>query len=203
VSALGRHARRILATAGVTATYAVTRWVSRRFARARAGRPTGCIVVIGTFHNPNWFHSHIRPLARSGVGTVVLICDEPVDSIRGVRVHCPPRLLQVLVTRAGAKLVWAVLCGWRYRPDLYMVYHIFPCALIALFVARLFGRPASYQVTSGVLELEGGGWVLLRAARTEPKLRLYAEGTSSRALRDLVRAARRLVSHPEEAKDDV
>jgi len=54
-----------------------------------------------------------------------------------------------------------------------------------------------------LLELEGGGWVLLRAARTEPKLRLYAEGTSSRALRDLVRAARRLVSHPEEAKDDV
>jgi phosphoglucomutase len=49
-----------------------------------------------------------------------------------------------------------------------------------------------------LLELAGGGWVLLRAARTEPKLRVYAEGTSSRQLRDLVRAARRLINDLEE-----
>jgi glycosyltransferase involved in cell wall biosynthesis len=39
-----------------------------------------------------------------------------------------------------------------------MGYHILPCAVIALVAARLFGRPACYQVTSGPLELEGGGW---------------------------------------------
>jgi phosphoglucomutase len=54
-----------------------------------------------------------------------------------------------------------------------------------------------------LLEVEGGGWVLLRAARTEPKLRLYAEGTSSRQLRELVRAARRLVSNLKEAENNV
>jgi glycosyltransferase involved in cell wall biosynthesis len=158
MSALGRHARRIIAFSGVVAIYTVVRWVSRRLARTRVARPSGCIVVIGTFHNPNWFHAHIRPLARSGVGTVVLICDEPVDPVRGVTVRCAPRWLQLVLTRAGAKLVWAVLCGWRYRPDLYMGYHIFPCAVIALLVARLFGKPACYQVTSGIIELEGGGW---------------------------------------------
>jgi phosphomannomutase len=45
-----------------------------------------------------------------------------------------------------------------------------------------------------LLELEGSAWVLVRQAGTEPRLRLYAEGTSSRQLRVLVRELRRLVS---------
>jgi glycosyltransferase involved in cell wall biosynthesis len=149
----------MVATAGVAAIYSAVLWVSRRFPRMRVGQPSGCILVIGTFDNPNWFHAHIRPLARSGVGTVVLVCDRPVEAIRGVEVQCPPRWLQVLLTRAGAKLAWTLHCAWRYRPDLYMGYHIFPCATIALCVARLFGKPACYQVTGGPLELDGGGWL--------------------------------------------
>jgi glycosyltransferase involved in cell wall biosynthesis len=39
-----------------------------------------------------------------------------------------------------------------------MGYHIFPCAVMALVLARLFNQPACYQDTSGPLELEGGGW---------------------------------------------
>jgi glycosyltransferase involved in cell wall biosynthesis len=39
-----------------------------------------------------------------------------------------------------------------------MGYHIFPAAVSALVIARLFNRPACYQDTSGPLELEGGGW---------------------------------------------
>ena len=89
----------------------------------------------------------------------MLVCDEPVEPIRGVEAQCAPRWLQALLTRAGAKLAWTLLCAWRYRPDLYMGYHIFPCATIALCVARLFGKPACYQVTSGKLELDGGGWL--------------------------------------------
>ncbi len=159
LSTFARVTRRFVATIGIAVIYATVLWVSRRCSRPHAGQPSGRILVVGTFHNPNWFHAHIRPLARSGIGTVLLLCDRRVAPIRGVEVLCPPRWLQVLLTRAGAKLAWTLLCGWRYRPDLYMGYHIFPCAAIALAAARLFGRPACYQCTGGPLELEGGGWL--------------------------------------------
>ncbi len=45
-----------------------------------------------------------------------------------------------------------------------------------------------------LLELEGGAWVLVREAGTEAKLRLHAEATSSRQLRELVRELRRLLA---------
>ena len=49
-----------------------------------------------------------------------------------------------------------------------------------------------------LLELDDGAWVLLRQAGTEPKMRLYAEGNSSRQLRALVQEARRLLRTAEE-----
>jgi alpha-D-glucose phosphate-specific phosphoglucomutase len=49
-----------------------------------------------------------------------------------------------------------------------------------------------------LLELADGSWVLARAAVTEPKLRIYAEATSSRQLRALVQEARLLVRRAEE-----
>jgi len=52
-----------------------------------------------------------------------------------------------------------------------------------------------------LLELEDGGWVLIRPAGTEPKLRIYAEGVSSRQLRVLVQEARRLIREAEEEQD--
>lgn len=50
------------------------------------------------------------------------------------------------------------------------------------------------RVDGLLLELEDGAWVLARPAGTEPRLRLYAEGNSSRQLRELVRELRRLLS---------
>lgn len=128
-----------------------------------AWRRSECILAIGTFYNPNWIQSHIRPLARSGVGEVILVCDSEVRAmapapIPSVRFECPPAWMTALLTRAGAKFAWSLRCAWRYRPDLYMGYHIFPAAVSALVIARLAGRPACYQDTSGPLELEGGGW---------------------------------------------
>jgi phosphoglucomutase len=82
-------------------------------------------------------------------------------------------------------------------------------AAVAALSARSFSTFAGLKVLRDdrsdglLLELEGGGWVLLRAARTEPKLRVYAEATSSRQLRELVRAARRLVNELEEARSHV
>jgi glycosyltransferase involved in cell wall biosynthesis len=150
--------RRYAAILALAAIYGAAAWLSRRLARRETRAASGCMLVVTTFHNPNWFHAHIRPLARSGARTLLLVCDERMATMPGVRFECPPRIMQLLLTRAGAKLAWVLRCAWRYRPDLYMGYHIVPCAVIALVAARLFARPACYQVTSGPLELEGGGW---------------------------------------------
>lgn len=142
-------------------------------------QPSGCILVIGTFHNPNWFHAHVRPLVRSGIGDVILVCDEVVESMKGVRFECPPRWMAALMSRAGAKFWWAMRASFRYRPDLYMGYHIFPAAVMALVLGRLFGRPACYQATSGPPELKGGGWqmenpVLAALQRSSPYIERLA-----------------------------
>ena len=44
------------------------------------------------------------------------------------------------------------------------------------------------------LEFEGGGWILVRLAGTEPKVRLYAEGRSHEEMRHLMHLARQLFS---------
>ena len=119
---------------------------------------TNRLLVIGTFHNPNWFYSHIKPLAQSGFGEVILVCDHVVGKINGVRYSCPPRLLTKLFSRAVGKFIWTIVCSFRFRPDVYMGYHIFPAAVTAIIAAKLFNRPSCYQDTSGPLELEGGGW---------------------------------------------
>ena len=151
---------RACATSVLATLYAAAAWLSRRSRRrpphARSG--SHCVLVLGTFHNPNWCRSHLGPLARSDVGEVVVVCDELPPPLRNVRCECPPRALQVLLTRAGAKFCWSLVLAVRLRPDLFMGYHIFPCALLALVLARIFGRPASYQMTAGPIEISGGGW---------------------------------------------
>lgn len=154
------YLKRLAATLLLGGTYGAAAWLSRRQKRkVRRDTPrTGRILVINTFHNPNWFRSHIRPLARCGIGEVILVCDDIVEPMDGVRFECPPTWLAALLSRAGAKFVWALRCAFRDRPDLCIGYHIFPCAVMALVVARLVDRPACYQDTSGPLELAGGGW---------------------------------------------
>ena len=114
-------------------------------------------MVTGTFHNPNWYLSHITPLARSGVRELILIVDEPQIQMEGVRFVCPPKWLAGLLTRAGAKAVWMLLAGLRYKPDLYMGYHLAPGACSALIAGRILGRPSCYQMTGGPVEIIGGG----------------------------------------------
>jgi len=77
-------------------------------------------------------------------------------------------------------------------------------AAMAKLLRRSFKEFAGQRVTRDdrrdgiLLELEDGSWVLARSAGTEPKLRIYAEATSSRQLRALVRQARALVRGAEE-----
>jgi len=150
--------RRRAVAALLAALYAAAAWLAQHRRRDGATARGRGILVIGTFHNPNWSLSHLAPLAQCGLGEVCVVCDEPAPPLDNVRFACPPRWLQALLTRAGAKLCWSLLLAWRRRPDLYMGYHVFPCALLALVLGRLFDRPACYQMTAGPLEIEGGGW---------------------------------------------
>lgn len=45
------------------------------------------------------------------------------------------------------------------------------------------------------LTFEGGGWLLIRRAGTEPKVRLYAEGTTKEEMRHLLHLTRKLLSN--------
>jgi glycosyltransferase involved in cell wall biosynthesis len=123
----------------------------------RQWKPNGRIMVTGTFHNPGWYLSHVVPLARSGVKEVILVIDEPQLPLEKVRFICPPKWLARLITRAGAKAIWMIITGLRYRPDLYMGYHIAPGACTALIAGKLLGRPVCYQMTAGPVEIIGGG----------------------------------------------
>ena len=124
----------------------------------RPWRRTGRIMVTGTFFNPNWYLSHVTPLSRSGVKEVILVVDEPQLPLERVRFVCPPRWVSRLISRAGAKAIWMIIAGLRYRPDLYMGYHIAPGACSALVAGKLFGRPSCYQMTAGPVEIIGGGF---------------------------------------------
>jgi len=123
----------------------------------RRWKPTGRILVTGTFFNPNWYLSHLTPLSRSGVKEVILVIDEPQLPLEGVRFVCWPKWASMLFGRVGARAIWVMLAGIRYRPDLYMGYHLGPGACTALMAGKLMGRPTCYQMTGGPVEIIGGG----------------------------------------------
>jgi glycosyltransferase involved in cell wall biosynthesis len=150
----------LLARTAAGAAYAAVLAVAALFPRAgrRAWTRRGCVLVTGTFHNPGWYASHLRPLSLAGAGTVLVVADGTHADIAGVRVLPPPRWLARLLGRAGAKLLWIIALSVRHRPDLYMGYHILPNSSLALVAARLFGRPACYQMTGGPVEIVGGGY---------------------------------------------
>lgn len=51
-------------------------------------KPTGRIMATGTFHNPNWYLSHVTPLARSDVKEVILVVDEHLIGLLVYRFEC-------------------------------------------------------------------------------------------------------------------
>jgi L-malate glycosyltransferase len=120
-------------------------------------QPGRRLLVIGTFYNTSWLVSHVVPLSRCGFEEVVVVTDEPVTELERVRFACPPSWLRRTVGRPLAKAIWTVLEGSRCRPDVFMGYHVIPNSLIALLAARIFSRPACYQMTGGPIEVLDGG----------------------------------------------
>ena len=154
-----RTVRHIAAYALLVSMYGFT-WVVATLARViprRSWKPTGRIMVTGTFFNPNWYLSHVTPLARSGVSEVILVTDAPKLPLERVRFSRWPGWLAGLLSRTGARAVWMLILAYRYRPDLYMGYHLGPGACTVLVIGRLMGRPTCYQMTGGPVEIIGGG----------------------------------------------
>jgi L-malate glycosyltransferase len=151
--------KRVLSIAILSSVYGagiVINFITRR--KNNNFNESGYIAVIGVFHNPNWFKSHVIPLTRANAGRVILITDSPLKKVDNLEYFCPPQLLSILLSRAGAKFIWSIVCGIKYRPDLYVGYHIFPAGVTASICGSIFGRPSCYQITSGKLEIEGGGY---------------------------------------------
>ncbi len=152
--------KRFVAIVVLSMVYAVAAGYSRvaRVLRRRPKPVTRRVMLIGTFHNPNWFCAHVLPIVDANGGNVILVCDEPVQDVDGLETVCPPRLANRLLSRAGAKLFWGLAAAFRTRPDVVMGYHIFPSGIIGLIVGRSVGARVGYQMTGGQLETEGGGW---------------------------------------------
>lgn len=130
----------------------------------RRWKPTGRIMVIGAFHNPNWYLSHIVPLRRSGVEQIIVVTDEPQLPLEGVSFVCAPKGVRAVLGRVCARSMWVIVAGLCCRPDLYMGYHIIPSACSALIAGKLMGRPTCYQMTGGPVEVAGGGFAALESA---------------------------------------
>jgi glycosyltransferase involved in cell wall biosynthesis len=153
------NTKRLVATVVLTFAYVSAGVLGLvRLLYKRPGREGRPLVLIGTFHNPNWVWAHVQPLAAAHHGQVILVADAPIPHIDNLICRCPPPWVQRICSRAGAKLLWSVLVAIRYRPAVCMGYHVFPAGVIALVAATLSGARSSFQVTSGPLELEGGGW---------------------------------------------
>ena len=156
-----KRLKRWIAITLLTCAYGFTILISKVFGAPRALAPerrSGRILVNGTFHNPNWFFALLEPLARCSESEIVLIAYGHTGAINGLTVIIPHPAVTKVFSRAGAKFLWSIWYAIKYRPDLYMGYAIFPAATTALILGRIFRRPACFQVTSGPLELEGGGF---------------------------------------------
>jgi phosphomannomutase len=114
--------------------------------------------------------------------------------LAAVEGHSLDQLVRGLFARHGALVSRRVQLPLKERTR----------AAIEKVSGRSFKEYAGQKVTrvdrrDGILlELADGSWVLARAAQTEPKLRIYAEATSSSQLRTLVRETRALIRGAEE-----
>ena len=189
---------------GVGRTVGTTRLVDR------VARAAGCEVVV----TPVGFHN-FGPLLVDG--TLAIATEESAGL--GVASPLPERdgiyaallvaelvavsgtplteLIRRLFARHGTLVSRRVQLPWRDRTR----------PVMGKLLKRRFREFAGVAVAREdrsdglLLEFKDGGSVLIRPAGTEPKLRIYAEGVSSRQLRILVQEARRLIRSVEEDGD--
>jgi glycosyltransferase involved in cell wall biosynthesis len=88
---------------------------------------------------------------------LLVVSAEKPPHVERVRFLGPSPWLRRLLGPQLGRLIMLLVAGLRWRPDLYMGYHIMPNALFALIAGRLFSRPVCYQMTGGPNEIVGGG----------------------------------------------
>ncbi len=118
------------------------------------------IVMIGTFYNPGWFVAHATPLSRSNfVDEIIVLSDRPVDiDIDKVSFYCPSERMISIFGRMISRFLSLISLAVKYRPQIYMGYHIMPNAPFALIGARLFSGYSIYQMTGGPIQIVDGGF---------------------------------------------
>lgn len=199
--------------------------LTRRRVRGGVGRTVGTTRLVDriteandcpVLETPVGF-SHFAPLFAAG--QVVLAVEESAGM--GVASHLPERdgifaallvaemiaverksvqeLVRRLFARHGTRLSRRVDLPWRERTRAAL--RRLEQAGFSEFAGRAVLR--TDRQDGLFMELEGGGWVFIRRASTEPRVRLYAEATSSGELRVLVRELRRLVRRAEEGGQGV
>jgi phosphoglucomutase len=186
---------------GIGRTVATTRLVDRVAGAA------GCELV----ETPVGFH-HFGPLFLAG--RIAIATEESAGL--GVASHLPDRdgiyaalLMAELVAVEGRSLDdlvrglfarYGTLVSRRVQLPLRERTR----AALGKVAGRTFSEFAGQTVTRSdrrdglLVELADGSWLLVRAAGTEPKLRIYAEAPTSGSLRALVQEARVLIRQAEE-----
>jgi len=135
------YAKRAIGIVALTLIYGATillaglfGWLRRLL--GREPRRTNTLILVGTFHNPNWFFAHITPLVGTGFERIIVIADGHIGDVDGIEAIVPPSWMAKVFTRAGAKMLMLISTCRRVHPSLIMGYHIIPSAIMALVAAR-------------------------------------------------------------------
>lgn len=122
------------------------------------GRRLLDLLVTVTF-NDNQLRAHLAPLiALPEVRSITVVADATGRPLPKTTVVVPPRLLVLLMGRAGAKLAVCLALAIRRRPDWILGYNLVPHGLTATAVGRLARVRSGYHMIGGSIEWEGGGW---------------------------------------------
>lgn len=144
-------------------------------------------ILVTVTQNPNQFRAHVEPiLDLAEIEGMTLVADRPGPPLAALRTVVPPRRLQRLLGRAGAKLAMGVVVALRERPRWVLAYVLVPHSLNALLIGALTRRKTYIHLIGGPREWVGGGYmsdnkVLGRLTRPVPVLERALVWAISRA----------------------
>jgi len=123
------------------------------------------ILATATFYSDNWIKTLIMPIAENiHVENVCIVASDKVPVMNNVTAVYPPKWLKSLIGSSFSRMLTYLIFSFKYRPDIYIGFHLLFNGLMAGFLSNLFNKNSIYICGGGVREVEGGGY------RTENKL---------------------------------